>query len=75
MGNAVKLENNMDVCEKENHFVKQHNKNKEYTTTYKHFRSVFNKENPDNFSGEMRIDDIRRITSPINTRRLEIFNR
>jgi len=75
--NAVKLdlEINMDVCEKENHFVKQHNKNKEYTTTYKHFRSVFNKENTDNFSGEMRIDDIRRITSPINTRRLEIFNR
>merc|ERR1712025_1306355 len=80
-GVAVKLDLdiNMDVSEKENvndnHFVKQHNKNKEYTTTYKLIGSVFNNKNTDDFPGKMGIDDIRRITSPIKTRRLEIFNR
>jgi len=80
-GVAVKvdLENNMDVSEKENvndnHFVKQHYKNKEYATTYKLLGTVFNNENTDDFPGKMGINDIRRITSPINTRRLEIFNR
>jgi len=80
-GVAVKmdLENLVDGSERENvhdnHFVNQHKNKKKNTTTYKLLRSVFNKENTEDLLGEMGIDDIRRITSPINTRRLEIFNR